>query len=160
MNYLLDIDTLLQVMQGYHNASAWLYAKIELREGSYRAELSVHNGVITSCVLRDGTGNVRYEEAFALQIVQGYGTADWTLHLQAPGESSPTPAQTIPIPYRRVAAIPEQWSLPRMHAHIFSLIDGQRDIEQIWLILSRSITKQGMEQILRDLQKFQLIGFR
>jgi hypothetical protein len=162
MNYLLDIDTLLQVLQEYRIANARLSAPLVLRNSSYRAEVFVQNGRIVSCILRDSSGGVQYQGKEAFQRVQKYGVADWSVMLERPGVQNVAPAQAsaTAIPSRRVSVIPQQFRLSRLHIQVFALIDGKRNGEQIHQMLSRSVTKQGIEQILRDLQELQLIDFR
>ncbi len=161
MNYLLDIETLLQVMQEYRIANARLYAPLGLHNSSYRAEVFVQNGTIISCILRDSRGKAQYQGKEALQIVQSYGMADWSVILETPEAHELAAIQTraLSIPSHRAAIIPKQLHLSRLHIHVFALIDGKRDVENIQRMLPRSTNRQSVEQVLQDLRDLQLIDF-
>jgi hypothetical protein len=160
MKFLLDIDTLLQVLQEYRIAHARLLTSIGGRSDSYRVEIVLHQGTIVSCTLHGSSGARDAQGKEALQMVQRSGTTEWSVVLDTPlvQKVDTSQAATLPIPHRCVDVLPPQ-QLSRLHRNVFALVDGQRDVFHISQMLSRSQEMQEIEQVFSDLRALGVIDF-
>ena len=132
--------------------------------GRFYVYLSLFEGKISSCSIKDGNGQTLLAGNNALQWLQRMGTLNWTLTLQQ--TPTPTPTQTNPllpvpaprifVPRRIVYVAQEQMrTWPRKHRTLFVLIDGKKSVEQLAGLLSLSVKE--VEQVLSDLQANKLI---
>ncbi len=166
--YKLDVAALLQMLQEFQQ-NATLQTEIQsvpAGRGRFYVHLSIFEGKVASCSIKDGDGQVLLANNNALQWLQRLGTLHWTLTLQQ--TSTPTPVQTkpslpqVPAPRvfvpRRIAPIAhEQMSTwPRKHRTIFVLIDGKKSVEQLASLLSLQV--KDVEQVLSDLQARKFIA--
>ncbi len=165
--YKLDIAALLQMLQEFQQ-NAILHTEIESipnTRGRFQVQVSLFEGKVSSCFIKDHSGQILLANNNALDWLQRQGTLNWTLTLQQPA----TPAQNapllqpsvprifIPIPRRLAQVTQEQISLwPRKHRAVFVLVDGRKNTEQIAGLLSLPVKE--VEKVLRDLQSTRFIA--
>ena len=167
--YKLDLAALLQMLQEFQQ-NAILHTEIESipnARGRFQVQVSLFEGKVSSCLIRDRSGNTLLANSDALDWLQRLGTLNWTLTLQqsgpaAPAQNSPllspsVPRPSIPIP-RRIAHVTQeqmsQWS--RKHRAVFVLVDGRKSVEQIAGLLSLPVKE--VEKVLRDLQSTRFVA--
>lgn len=159
--YMLDFETIQQVMQAYQQTgqlSADASAGVAgLREPCH-VEINVIAGLITSCTLVGKSGQ-KVTGKKAEQELLRLGQLRWTFtpQLEAVVQStSPVLARaSLSFFPRRSAQIEQRqmrhWS--RLHRATFALADGTRNVEKIAAILSTS-----PDQVAHALHELQSMG--
>ena len=159
--YKLDVAALLQMLQEFQQ-NATLQTEIQSvpdGRGRFYVSLSLVEGKISSCSIKDSNGQSLLVGNNALQWLQRQGTLNWTLTLQQTPTQTSThtnplpslPAPRIFVPRRIVYVTQEQMSTwPRKHRTVFVLIDGKKSVEQLAGLLSLSVKE--VELVLSDLR--------
>ncbi len=165
--YKLDVVALLQMLQEFQQ-DATLQTEIQSvpgAKGRFHVHLSLSEGKVASCFIKDSKGQIVLIGDNALQWLQRLGTLNWTLTLQQ--ANTPTSAQNAPslpepsaprifIPRRIAQIAQEQMSRwPRKHRTVFVMIDGRKSVEHIAGLLSLPIKE--VEGVLYDLQSNKFI---
>jgi hypothetical protein len=165
--YNLDIETMIQIMQT-HQQTGFLQADIPPKTAGVResrqVNIAISSGSIVSCTITYSDGRQRTGKEAHQELVR-LGRLRWTFTLQSGLPTQPQPPSHNPVenslsPPRRTAS-PEQQvirSWPRVHRQVFALVDGTKCCEKIAEILSTP--PNVIDQVLRDLQKMQVILFR
>jgi hypothetical protein len=173
MQYLLDIETLLLFLDS-RRQSGDLTTDLKrfpglAYKGTCRVHITLLEGKISSCFLRDDQGRVLLEGEKVLSGLKKMGQLDWSW--QAASQTSigpfPAPAQrrspgAEELVYRRLVPIEmiNRNMLSRKHWQVLLLVDGSRTVAHIASLLLPSPSLSDMQEvikILNDLQQMRII---
>ncbi len=165
MHYQLDIGSLLGIFST--QPIDWM---LESQAPTYYIRITLLHGKIASCLFRQEEDKVTLEGETALQAIHRLGRISWTVTRVPPGQDSSTtvteasPSRTNSRPlvsgpssvmYNPYLAVPAKTALlldvtrfPRLIQHIFFLVDGQKNVQQIAQLVGRT-----PEEVLGVLQR-------
>ena len=143
--------------------------------GGGRVVLLVRNGQVLSCFILDKNGQKIYHDAEAHKLLPRFGIVDWQLvpstsgrpvHASFPPFAPPGRPPVAPPPPvwertrsffpQRLTVSEAQWrSWSTLERAVYSLADGTHTIEQIAMLLSRSVST--IEQVLRNFESSGII---
>ena len=167
--YKLDLAAMVQILQEFRQNGM---LQTEIRnvrglKGSLQAQLNLADGEILSCTIQDSNGHILYTNHDALSLLADLGPLDWILTLKQtlPPVSitntypsvPPSPPITYPrIPRRAIHLNQAQMnSWPRKHRMVYVLVDGQKTVDNLALMLS--LTPSAVEEVLHELQSINVI---
>lgn len=169
--YKLDLAAMVQILHEFRQNGI---LQTEIRnvrglKGPLQVQLDLADGEIISCMIQDSHGQILYTNNDALSLLADLGPLDWTLTLKQsiPQVSitdtylsvpplHPPPITRPRIPRRAIHLNQAQMnSWPRKHRMVYVLVDGQKTIENIALMLS--LTPDAVEEVLHELQSIHVI---